>query len=120
MLNRCGCGVDDGHGGIEFVREKMKCHAGTERNGMNRQQLLDLYYLEARSKLIDLAAFLDRLDRAPGEADFRLVAFTEAMSQLQTPSASRAERVLTVLSDPTSEPIPAATTKAACGAWPGR
>lgn len=34
---------------------------------MNRQQLLDLYYLEARAKLIDLAAFLDRLDRAPGE-----------------------------------------------------
>ncbi len=87
---------------------------------MNRQQLLDLYYLEARSKLIDLAAFLDRLDRATGDGDFRLAAFKEALAQMQTASAARAERVLTVLSDPTSEPIPAATTKAACGAWPGK
>ncbi len=87
---------------------------------MNRQQLLDLYYLEARSKLIDLAAFLDRLDRAPGEGDFRLEAFHQALTQLQTVSASRAERVLSALSDPTTEPIPAATTKVACGAWPGK
>lgn len=87
---------------------------------MNRQQLLDLYYLEARAKLIDLAAFLDRLDRAKGEGDFRLAAFNQALSQLQSASDFRAERVLSVLSDPTSEPIPVATTKAACGAWPGK
>jgi hypothetical protein len=87
---------------------------------MNRQQLLDLYYLEARAKLIDLAAFLDRLDRAPGAADFRLTAFLEALPQLQPGTPSRAERVLGALSDPTAEPIPAATTKAACGAWPGK
>jgi hypothetical protein len=87
---------------------------------MNRQQLLDLYYLDARAKLIDLAAFLDRIDHAPGEADFRLAAFTQALEQLQPPAANRAEQVLLALSDPTTEPIPAATTKAACGAWPGR
>lgn len=87
---------------------------------MNRQQLLDLYYLEARAKLIDLAAFLDRLDRAPGEGDFRLAAFNQALGQLQSEKTARAERVLKVLSDPTSEPIAAATTKAACGAWPGK
>ena len=87
---------------------------------MNRQQLLDLYYLEARSKLIDVAAFLDRLDRAKGEGDFRLTAFNQALSQLQSGQASRAELVLNALSDPTTEPIAAATTKAACGAWPGK
>ncbi len=88
---------------------------------MNRQQLLDLYYLEARAKLIDLAAFLDRLDRAKGDADFRLSAFHEAMKQLQPgEDSSRAERVLSALSDPTTEPIAKATTKAACGAWPGK
>ena len=87
---------------------------------MNRQQLLDLYYLEARSKLIDVAAFLDRLERATGEGDFRLTAFKDALTQMQSTSTARAERVLTVLSDPTTEPIPAATTKAACGAWPGK
>jgi hypothetical protein len=87
---------------------------------MNRQQLLDLYYLEARAKLIDIAAFLDRLDRANGEGDFRLAAFQPALLQLQAGSTSRAERVLCALSDPTVEPIPAAMTKAACGAWSGK
>ena len=87
---------------------------------MNRQQLLDLYYLEARSKLIDIAAFLDRLDRAEGEADFRLAAFKQALGELGRGDGSRAEQVLLSLSDPTTEPIPAATTKAACGAWPGQ
>ena len=87
---------------------------------MNRQQLLDLYYLDARARLIDLAAFLDRLDRANGEPDFRLNAFREALMQLKDDKPGRAERVLTALSDPTADPIPAATTKAACGAWPGK
>ena len=86
---------------------------------MNRSQLLDLYYLEARAKLIDLAAFRDRLDRAEGEGGFRLTAFDQALAELQSQKNSRVEGVLTCLSDPTSEPIPAATTKAACGAWVG-
>ena len=91
-----------------------------QEKNMIRQQLLDLYYLEARAKLIDRAAFLDRLDRAQGEMDFRFNAFSKALPELQSGIGSRAERVLAALSDPTSEPIPAATTKAACGAWPGK
>jgi hypothetical protein len=87
---------------------------------MNRQELLDLYFMDARAKLIDLAAFLDRLDRAPGEADFRLAAWKKAVEQLNRTDADRAEQVLLSLSDPTPDPIPAATTKAACGAWPGK
>jgi hypothetical protein len=86
---------------------------------MNRQELLDLYFMDARAKAIDLAAFLDRLDRAGGEADFRLAALTRALEELKRKDGSRAEHVLLSLSDPTAEPIPAATTKAACGAWPG-
>jgi hypothetical protein len=86
---------------------------------MTRQQLLDLYFLDARSKLIDLAAFLDRLDRADGPADFRLQSLLRASQALHDQGRSRAEQVLLTLSDPTPDPIPAATTKAACGAWPG-
>lgn len=87
---------------------------------MNRQQLLDLYFPETRAKLIDIAAFLDRIERAGGVADFRLDAFRKAMEQLQRNDDRRAEQVLLSLSDPTLEPIAAATTKAACGAWPGK
>jgi len=89
---------------------------------MTRQQVLDFYFLDARAKLIDLAAFLDRLDRASGQADFRLSAFQQALRGLQALDGRRAERarqVLLTLSDPTTEPIPAAPGKGACGAWPG-
>jgi len=39
---------------------------------MTREEALNLYFLDARSKLIDLAAFLDRVERCPGEDDLRL------------------------------------------------
>lgn len=75
--------------------------------------------MEARAKLIDIAAFLDRVERSTGEADFRLEAFKQALNQLSSSEPQRAKNVLLALSDPTKEAIPAATTKAACGAWPG-
>ena len=75
--------------------------------------------MEARAKLIDLGAFIDRVERADGEADFRLQAFRTALGELGKGGPHRAKSVLLALSDPTTEPIPAATTKAACGAWPG-
>src|SRR5262245_45914765 len=46
---------------------------------MTRQHVLDLYFMDARSKLIDIAAFLDRADRAEGKEDFRLIAFRAAL-----------------------------------------
>ena len=86
---------------------------------MTRQQLLDLYFMEARAKLIDLAAFMDRVDRGTGDEDFRMAGFRKALEELNGPKADRAKRVLLSLSDPTAEPIPVATTKAASGAYPG-
>ena len=72
--------------------------------------------MEARSKLIDIAAFMDRVERDDLTDDFRYQAFLDALKELDTDK--RAENVLLSLSDPTKEPIPVATTKAACGAWP--
>ncbi len=73
--------------------------------------------MENRAKLIDIAAFLDRVDRAAGEADFRLGAFREAMQHLADGSADRAKNVLLALSDPTMDPIEKAPGKGAIGAW---
>ena len=39
---------------------------------LSRKKVLDLYFMDARHKLIDLAAFLDRLDRAEGKVIFDL------------------------------------------------
>jgi hypothetical protein len=86
---------------------------------MTRQQVLDLYFLEARCKLIEVAAFLDRVDRSQGEGDFRLTAFREAMQVLSSGAPDRAARVLSALSDPTTEPVPKAPGKGAAGAWNG-
>ena len=72
--------------------------------------------MEARSKVIDLAAFLDRVDRAGGDADFRLGALREAMRLLGSAEGDRAKQVLLSLIDRSVEPIERATTKAACGA----
>ena len=87
---------------------------------MTRQQVLDLYFMEARAKVIDLAAFIDRIERATGQEDFRMTAFRTAVGELSKSQSQKARNVLNALSDPTIEPIPAATTKAACGAWPGK
>ena len=86
---------------------------------MTRQQVLDLYFPDARCKLIDLAAFLDRVDRAEGAADFRLPAFKAALRELLSNEPGRAERTLLAFSDPTTEPIAHAPGKGAVGAWPG-
>jgi hypothetical protein len=87
---------------------------------MKRQEVLDLYFMEARARLIELAAFLDRVDRAEGSGDYRLDALQNAMGALTVAGADRAERVLLALSDPTLEPIAAAQIKGAGGAWPGQ
>src|SRR5215212_7085974 len=86
--------------------------------GMTRQQVLDLYFLEARHKLIEIAAFLDRVERAKGKDDFRIKAFRGALDKVRGRGAEKAKRVLLTFSDPTTIPIPTATTKVACGAWP--
>ena len=86
---------------------------------MTRQEVLDLYFVEARSKLIDVAAFLDRAQRAKGTDDFRLKAFRAALGQLRAGGPDRARRVLLRLSDPTAQPSAKAGSKGACGAWAG-
>ena len=76
--------------------------------------------MDARHKLIDVAAFLDRVERAEGDADFRLDAFHDAMKRLENEGDDRANDVLMAFSDPTQEPIEVASGKSACGAWPGK
>ena len=85
---------------------------------MTRQQVLDLYFMDARSKLIDLAAFLDRVERSTGDDDFRVRSFRAALSHLNSKETEKAKAVLLTLSDQTTEPVANPTTKGATGAWP--
>jgi hypothetical protein len=85
-----------------------------------RSEVVDRYFLEHRAKLIDIAAFLDRVDRAEpgGESDdFRMAAFRQALRILEGREPARARRVLELLSDPTTAPIDKAGGKGAAGAY---
>jgi hypothetical protein len=87
---------------------------------MTRQQILDLYFLDARHKLIEIAAFLDRVERAEGQDDFRVKSFRAALKNLNGAHKNKAKKVLLAFSDPTKNPIAKAEGKGACGAWPGK
>lgn len=86
---------------------------------MTRQRVLDLYFLDARHKLVEIAAFLDRAERANGKDDFRLKAFRAALGELSSGKKQKAKRVLLAFSDLTTKPVEKAAGKGACGAWPG-
>ncbi len=83
---------------------------------MTRQQVLDLYFLDARHKLVEIAAFLDRVQRADGRDDFRLKAFHAALKKLSGNNRQRAKDVLLAFSDLTIVPIAKAQSKGAVGA----
>lgn len=85
---------------------------------MTRQQVLDLYFLDARHKLVEIAAFLDRVERAGGKDDFRLQRFRAALAKLDGKKKNKAKDVLLAFSDPTTKPVAKAEGKGACGAYP--
>ena len=65
-------------------------------------QALDRYFLEARSKLLDVAAILDRIGRGRDAADLdndpRLGRIRQALEVLHDKSGGRAERIQQVFS----------------------
>jgi hypothetical protein len=75
-------------------------------------------YLDARGKLIEVAAFLDRVERRERADDYRVQALKAALGKLAAPdeAADRAGSVLRALSDPTNKPAERAGAPAA-GAW---
>jgi hypothetical protein len=63
---------------------------------------LDSFFLEARSKLLDLAAILDRIGRGADaggvEPDARLARIRQALEVLHDQSGGRAERIQQIFS----------------------
>lgn len=82
----------------------------------SKLQLLDLQFIDARHRLIDLAAFLDRMDRHEGEADHRLVALKKALPLLVEDRPDRARAVLEAFSDFSAEIPECAPFQGASGA----
>ena len=64
---------------------------------MNSQQILDREFLEIRAKILEVAAALDRIDRAKGrvDGDPRMQLIADAIEVVATghPDPIRAERI---------------------------
>lgn len=86
----------------------------------SRTRVIDSWFLEHRARLIDIAAYLDRLDRSAPDSekpDFRDTAFRQALDILTDGKPERARRVLLLLSDHSTDlPQSAAGMKGASGA----
>ena len=70
-------------------------------------EMLDREFLEIRCRLLDIAAALDRIDRADAtdavQSDPRMAKLQEATRLLVDGQPDRAERMQMVLSDPYDE-----------------
>ena len=83
-------------------------------------QIADEYFIENRNRVLEIAAFLDRLDRAdPARAsrDFRVRALAEALEVLAQKPPDYVLQIQRVFSDPRTEPLPALDRKSAQGAY---
>ena len=78
---------------------------------------MDHGFIPTRAKLIEVAAFLDRVERYQIANDFRCAALRDAAAVLVDGKPERARRILEKLSDPTTEPEVVSSGKAALGAW---
>ena len=82
----------------------------------SKKELLDLQFIDARHKLIDIAAFLDRIQRHPGDEDYRFIALKSALPILLSDRPDRARAVLESFSDHTPEITESAPFQGAFGA----
>ena len=91
---------------------------------LDQRELIEEYFIEHRTKVLDLAAFLDRLDRASAlnaGDDFRLVALRRALEVLCSDGgATRLDRIQMILSDTSTELLEQLDRKSAFGAYGGR
>jgi hypothetical protein len=83
------------------------------------RELVDDFFIETRNRIVEVAAFLDRLDRAGGDpvSDFRVRALNEALRVLVEGEYPRVQAIQTLFSDPTEEPLAALDQKSARGAY---
>lgn len=90
---------------------------------LSGKELLDLYFIENRARILEIASFLDRVDRAADSArakeDFRYKAFVRALGLLVDPGDRRRTKTIQLsLSDLSTKPTESAAGPAV-GAWEG-
>jgi hypothetical protein len=87
---------------------------------LTQRQLIDAYFMEVRAKVLDIAAYLDRMDRAvehDAADDFRMVALRRALQALCADMPGRVYNAQMLFSDPTTAPREHLDRKSAFGAF---
>ena len=82
--------------------KRIKAANGGIMTPLTALKSLDTYFLEARAKLLDVAAILDRIgrgsDAAPIDKDPRMQRIRQALEVLHDQSGGRAERIQQIFS----------------------
>lgn len=90
---------------------------------MSAKEILDIYFIDNRARLLEIASFLDRMERThdseEGKKDFRYRAFSRALEILVEMEGHRTKAIQLMLSDQTDEPVETAAGLMAVGAWEG-
>ncbi len=87
---------------------------------LSQKELIEKYFMEHRTKILDIAAFLDRLDRAVeanAQDDFRYTSFRQALEVLTGSGPGRVEEVQMILSDRSTELLEERDQQSAYGAY---
>jgi hypothetical protein len=84
-------------------------------------EIIGEYFIENRTRLLEIAAFLERLNRSADSADaredFRIAAFHQALGVVASNAPGKMDQIQLIFSDPTLEPREKLDTKSASGAW---
>lgn len=94
-----------------------------KRSPMAAKQALDLYFLDNRARMLEIASFLDRIGRYEGAseaiADYRYRSFLKALKIIFESTSDRTVKIQQLFSDMTTEPIDQVDDGKAYGAWEG-
>lgn len=89
----------------------------TNKSITTKADHVEMGFMDTRAKVLDIAAFLDRVHKTKQSEDYRVHAIQEAVEILLSNSSTKTKDILLSFSDPSEEPIETAQEKGAVGTW---
>lgn len=90
---------------------------------MSAKKALETYFLDNRARMLEIASFLDRIDRykdsTEAKNDYRYKSFIRALQLIIESEKDRTRNVQMLFSDLSVEPIERVVDPKAYGAWEG-